>query len=226
MSLEESKGSLQMKSRQTLESNPAATGLNHFLSSRSNAYLERFPGFAGVNYDFPNHRVEIIQFQKPEVNGPIYSIPQNTTCIDPEKRSLASDPASGYEDIPLEPSAVSHNVGDCDGGCDGVAQQSSFWLCLAEAGQRLSRVLPKRAQSHPFAKGFEPPQWRSIFIHIIMCLVSYPVLVAFAAVARGRTLFWTRLVVALECGIVSFFLGLSLLNLGRAFFEAASESSL
>ena len=84
--------------------------------------------------------------------------------------------------------------------------------------------VPERAQRHPFAEGFEPPRWRMISVHVLLCVIAYPLLLICTVVAtKGKTLFWTRLVVGLGCGIVGFCLGLSLLALGKAFFEAASE---
>ena len=84
--------------------------------------------------------------------------------------------------------------------------------------------VPKRAKSHPFSESFEPPRWRIILIHVLMCVVAYPLLMITTVVAtKGKTLFWTRLVVGLGCGIIGCALGLSLLALGKAFLEAASE---
>ena len=61
-------------------------------------------------------------------------------------------------------------------------------------------------------------------IHVLMCVVAYPLLTITTVVAtKGKTLFWTRFVVGLGCGIVGFALGLSLLALGKAFLEAASK---
>jgi len=84
--------------------------------------------------------------------------------------------------------------------------------------------VPERAERHPFAESFEPPRWRMISVHLLLCVIAYPLLLITTVVAtKGKTLFWTRLVVGLGCGIVGFTLGLSLLALGKAFFEAASK---
>lgn len=80
----------------------------------------------------------------------------------------------------------------------------------------------KTPRRHPFAKNFELPHWKRILVHVLLCLVAYPLLTVFTIIARDRPLFWTRLIVGLGCGVVGFSLGLSLLGLGKAFLEAAS----
>ena len=83
------------------------------------------------------------------------------------------------------------------------------------------RGLPKPPKKHPFAQGFEPPRWRLLWIHVGLCLLAYPFLLIFVIMARGRSLFWARFFVGVGSGLVGFFVGLSLLRLGRGILEAA-----
>ena len=60
-------------------------------------------------------------------------------------------------------------------------------------------------------------------IHVLMCVIAYPLLTITAVMAKGKTLFWARFIVGVGCGIVGFGLGWSLKALGKAFLEAASK---
>ncbi|KAJ7929139.1 hypothetical protein B0H13DRAFT_2248169 [Mycena leptocephala] len=82
--------------------------------------------------------------------------------------------------------------------------------------------LPKPPRRHPFASGYEAPEWTFILIHVGFCVLAYPILLAFVVIANNRTLFWSRLVVGVGCGAVGVALGLSLARLGQRFLEAAS----
>lgn len=75
---------------------------------------------------------------------------------------------------------------------------------------------------HDVEKNFEAPEWHKIIIHVILCLIAYPFLFLSVKIAQNKTLFWSRLIVSVGCGVVGFLLGLSLLSLGRPFLEAAS----
>jgi hypothetical protein len=82
--------------------------------------------------------------------------------------------------------------------------------------------LPKPPRRHPFASGYEAPEWTFILIHVGFCVLAYPILLVFVVIANNRTLFWSRLVVGVGCGAVGVALGLSLARLGQRFLEAAS----
>lgn len=84
------------------------------------------------------------------------------------------------------------------------------------------RGLPHAKKTHPFAQGFESPNWRLLAVHTFLCIIAYPILLFVVFVARDKALFWTRFVVSMGCGITGFCLGLSLLQLGKSFLEAAS----
>ncbi|KAF9464261.1 hypothetical protein BDZ94DRAFT_1216732 [Collybia nuda] len=88
------------------------------------------------------------------------------------------------------------------------------------------RGLPKPSAKHPFAQGFEAPNWTQLLIHLGLCLVAYPLLMIFIVIARARSLFWTRFIVGMGCGMVGFCLGLSLLQLGKKFMEAATWATV
>ncbi|KAJ8488594.1 hypothetical protein ONZ45_g13895 [Pleurotus djamor] len=73
---------------------------------------------------------------------------------------------------------------------------------------------------------YESPSWVLIILHVGLCLVAYPILMIFVLIARDRTLFWTRFAISCGCGIVGFCLALSLVNLARAYLEAATWATL
>ncbi|KAF7301272.1 hypothetical protein MIND_00692000 [Mycena indigotica] len=85
---------------------------------------------------------------------------------------------------------------------------------------------PKPPRRHPFATGFEAPEWWSILIHIALCALAYPVLYAFVVIATNRPIFWSRLLVGAGCGAVGVSLGWSLTRLGQRFLEAATWATL
>jgi hypothetical protein len=85
------------------------------------------------------------------------------------------------------------------------------------------RGLPRPPEQHPFAEGFEAPIWTHLLIHVGLCLVAYPLLIIFTVIARNKSLFWTRFIVSMGCGLIGLSLGLSLLRLGKRFLESASE---
>lgn len=82
----------------------------------------------------------------------------------------------------------------------------------------------RKVRKHPFADGYEVPQWRLLIIHLGLCALAYPFLLVFVIASRGTTLFWARVFVSVGCGAVGVLLGLSLINLARAIMEAASKS--
>jgi len=134
-----------------------------------------------------------------------------------DKSALLGSPQS-INFVPFSPYKDSPSPGMGQGGIGPSPPVSPPWY--------RDSVIPgrKRAKRHPFSESFEPPRWRIILIHVLMCIVAYPLLTITAVVAtKGKTLFWTRLIVGLGCGIVGFALGLSLLALARAFLEAASK---
>ncbi|KAJ7895968.1 hypothetical protein B0H14DRAFT_3081123 [Mycena olivaceomarginata] len=75
---------------------------------------------------------------------------------------------------------------------------------------------PKPPRRHPFASGYEAPEWAYILIHITFCALAYPVLLVFVVIANHRTLFWSRLVVGMGCGVVGLALAGSLSRLAWA----------
>ncbi|KAJ7241979.1 hypothetical protein C8J57DRAFT_1367999 [Mycena rebaudengoi] len=93
----------------------------------------------------------------------------------------------------------------------------------------LSDLFPSRPRSpreHPFAGGFEVPEWKVILFHVAFCAISYPVLLVFVLVADNMTLFWSRLLVGMGCGAVGVALGIMLARLGQRFLEAATWATL
>ncbi|KAF9448060.1 hypothetical protein P691DRAFT_730398 [Macrolepiota fuliginosa MF-IS2] len=86
--------------------------------------------------------------------------------------------------------------------------------------------LPKPRKQHPFSRHYEVPQWKLLTVHVLLCLLAYPFLLLFVRVARGRTLFQTRVAVGAGCGVVGFLLGLSLIGLARRHLEATAWASV
>ncbi|KAJ7163791.1 hypothetical protein C8R43DRAFT_1122758 [Mycena crocata] len=86
--------------------------------------------------------------------------------------------------------------------------------------------IPKPPRRHPFASGFEAPEWFFVILHVSFCILAYPVLMVFVVIANHRTLFWSRLLVGVGCGAVGVALGLSLGRLSQRFLEAATWATL
>ncbi|KAF8990223.1 hypothetical protein BDQ17DRAFT_1372225 [Cyathus striatus] len=86
--------------------------------------------------------------------------------------------------------------------------------------------LPKPSKKHPFSSSFEAPNWRQLLIHVVLCLIAYPILQIFVVIARNKSLFWSRLFVGAGCGLLGFVLGVSLLQLGRNILEAATWATV
>lgn len=88
---------------------------------------------------------------------------------------------------------------------------------------RLSLNKPLRKQR--FLRHYEVPKWSSLIIHAFLCLLSFPILLAFVKIAEGRTLFWARAIVGIGSGITGLLLGRSLLLLSVRHLEATGESA-
>ncbi|KAF7330818.1 hypothetical protein MVEN_02421000 [Mycena venus] len=86
--------------------------------------------------------------------------------------------------------------------------------------------VPKPPPQHPFASGYEAPEWAYILIHAAFCALAYPVLLVFVVLANHRTIFWSRLVVGMGCGAVGVALAASLSRLGQRYLEAATWATL
>ena len=78
-------------------------------------------------------------------------------------------------------------------------------------------------RSKPLFQGFETPNFARIAIFIVLCLVAYPALYILTLVAKDKSLFTVRLIVAMWCSGVAFALGYTLLRIGVKHIEAASE---
>ncbi|KAK0467718.1 uncharacterized protein EV420DRAFT_1742822 [Desarmillaria tabescens] len=86
--------------------------------------------------------------------------------------------------------------------------------------------ISEQQKCHIVEKSFETSEWPKIIIHVILCLIAYPILTLFVVIARNKTLFWSRFFVSVGCGVIGFALGLSLLSLGRPFLEAATWATI
>ena len=72
-------------------------------------------------------------------------------------------------------------------------------------------------------QGFERPSLTRIAILTALCLSAYPALYILTLVARDKSLFAVRLIVAMWCSGVGFALGYILIRIGVQHLEAASE---
>ena len=92
-------------------------------------------------------------------------------------------------------------------------------LCPKLAGFIDDRLL----RSRPLFRGFERPSFARIAILIVLCLIAYPALHILRLVAKDKSLFTVRLIVAVWYSGVGFALGYTLLRIGVKHIEAASE---
>lgn len=104
---------------------------------------------------------------------------------------------------------------------NGTQPSSSASSAIGKDESPFNQPIASSPQT-PFSSAYEAPNWALIVLHVGLCLIAYPVLMIFVLIAKDRTIFWTRFAVSCGCGVVGFCLGLSLLNLARAFLEAAS----
>ena len=81
----------------------------------------------------------------------------------------------------------------------------------------------KLLQSKPLFRGFERPSLPRIAILTILCLLTYPAFYVLTLVAKNRSLFMVRSMVAVVCWGIGFALGWVLLKIGSQHLEAASE---
>lgn len=79
------------------------------------------------------------------------------------------------------------------------------------------------SRAKPLFRGFESPSFPRIAILVVLCLSAYPALYILTLVARDKSLFVARLIVAMWCSGVGFALGYLLVKIGVQHLEAASE---
>ncbi|KAF8811878.1 hypothetical protein BYT27DRAFT_7088549 [Phlegmacium glaucopus] len=89
-----------------------------------------------------------------------------------------------------------------------------------------SPAFSRKLKQHPFMTGCEPPQWRNMAVHVVLCGLAYPVLLASVIVAQGKTLFWARLFVGVGSSLLGLMLGVSLTVSGRRMLEAATWATI
>jgi len=89
---------------------------------------------------------------------------------------------------------------------------------------RFSRLRPPR--SKPLFQGFERPSFSRIATLTVLCLLTYPAFHILKLVAKDKSLFIVRSIVAVWCPGIGFVLGYMLLKIGAQHLEAASEFTL
>ena len=88
---------------------------------------------------------------------------------------------------------------------------------------KLANLENKSPRLKPLFQGFERPNLARITILAVLCLTAYPALYILTLVAKDKSLFTVRLIVALWCSGVGSALGCLLLGIGMQHLEAASE---
>jgi hypothetical protein len=73
-----------------------------------------------------------------------------------------------------------------------------------------------------WTRTFEPPDWKQLAVHIMLCLIAFPAISLILPLAQG-SIFWVRVYVSLGCSLVGLSIGYSLLQLVRKWIEAAGE---
>lgn len=104
----------------------------------------------------------------------------------------------------------------------------------ALTGKRKASILPIRIRipkfdapkPRPIIKGFERPRFTQLFLHVSVCLGSYPVMCFITVVAKDRSLFLVRILVAVWSALVGFCLAFSLVAFATKYLEAASKLSV
>ncbi|KAJ8469557.1 hypothetical protein ONZ45_g16854 [Pleurotus djamor] len=136
----------------------------------------------------------------------------------------------GHQRVPSNDEPNSSNESLLNTQTRGKAQQGVYSSVPSNTpGQKKTEASPStlpKPRRHPFSSSFEAPCWKLLGIHVALSLVAFPVLFAFVIVAQNKTLFWTRLIIGIGCGLVGFCLGFSLINLGKSFLEAATWATL
>ncbi|KAJ7087271.1 hypothetical protein B0H15DRAFT_843326 [Mycena belliarum] len=133
---------------------------------------------------------------------------------------------SAYQDFDAQPLYFidSGKQGPFTPSSTGFANETQFLKTPLSA--LFPTTVPQSPRRHPFANGFEAPEWLFIVIHVFLCVAAYPVLLLFVVIGNHRTLFWSRLAVGMGCGAVGVTLGLSLTRLGQRFLEAATWATV
>jgi len=98
-------------------------------------------------------------------------------------------------------------------------------------GSLLSRASSSRTSHGPglsrtprtSSRRFERPNRLHIFLHVVACCASYPIIYAGTLSAKDKSLFWARVIVGLWCAGVGMVIGWSLITFARKYTEAASE---
>jgi len=88
---------------------------------------------------------------------------------------------------------------------------------------RLADLSFEPPRSKPLFRGFERPSFAHIAILTVLCLIAYPALYILTLVAKDKSLFTVRVIVAMWCSGVGFALAYVLLRIGVQHLEAASE---
>ena len=78
-------------------------------------------------------------------------------------------------------------------------------------------------RSKPLFRDFETPSFTRLAILAVLCLAAYPAFYILTLVAKDKSLFTVRLIVAMWCSGVGFALGYFLLKIAAQHLEAASE---
>ncbi|KAJ3571183.1 hypothetical protein NP233_g3915 [Leucocoprinus birnbaumii] len=141
-----------------------------------------------------------------------------------------NDPTSPYRNSKLSPDS---NGGRYPSGYGTYPPTPDYGLKSGETDflktpspSLFPHGLPKPPKQHPFSQWFEAPKWKTLALHTVLCLATYPFLLIFVVIAKDRTLFWARVAVGVGCGIAGVSLGMSLIRLARSHLEAAAWATV
>ena len=117
--------------------------------------------------------------------------------------------------IRTNPSLVSLNEGEVD------ADDWKVWPSPPPSTTNSQHT--QKPPPRSLFRGFESPNFTRIAILTLTCTITYPAFYALTLVAKDRSLFIVRLIVAVWCSGIGLALQYTLLKIGARHLEAASE---
>lgn len=161
----------------------------------------------------------------------MYSLVSNRYPPPAMHESLTEDWTPPNSATPLYPSVApefspNRRQSDSYTGKQWTPSSPSYGVETKRRGSALPIRLPiPKTSARPIFKGFERPDLRQLSLHVFVCFVSYPVMYLVTLVAKDRSLFLVRVLVAVWCALVGFCLAFSLVTFATKYLEAASEFS-
>ncbi|KAF9004740.1 hypothetical protein BDQ17DRAFT_1354599 [Cyathus striatus] len=140
--------------------------------------------------------------------------------------SPIADDEDGIQHVPIVPNRRPQVLSVADAPYnDSRLSRRSQYLTISEAVHDSSQPEFDPERLYPIDSG-GVGKGGLASIHVVLCLIAYPILQIFVVIARNKSLFWSRLFVGAGCGLLGFVLGVSLLQLGRNILEAATWATV